>query len=295
MVQSTISACIVCRNEATKLGACLESVAWADEIIVLDLESEDGSAEVARAHGATVLTRTPHPVVEPLRDEVAERATGTWILALDPDERVLPGLAAVLRSYAARTDIDAVVIPRMNIDFGWSPIAPDQRYEPQLRMYRRDRVRWPHFPNKLPVVSEDRVARVEGRDEQVLQHLRNVDVAETVERLVRYAPAQARAMFDRGERFSAAAMFTELRRVSSRHFIRARAWEEGIPGLVRATVLVNHHVYVWIAFWQLCGAQRTPEDDAVVKRLGMVLAPFAGYRDVRRRMRRLVRKRASLS
>ena len=54
-----VSACIVCRNEADKLGPCLESAAWADEIVVLDLESVDGSADLARKHGARVLTHEP--------------------------------------------------------------------------------------------------------------------------------------------------------------------------------------------------------------------------------------------
>lgn len=287
MAGGTISACIVCRNEARKLGACLDSVSWADEILVLDLSSEDGSADVARSHGATVISREPHPVVEPLRDEIADHATSDWILALDPDERVRAGLASELRSLARRSDIDAVVMPRMNIDFGWEPSAPQQRYEPQLRMYRRVAVRWPHVPNALPVVSADRLATVPPRDELTLEHLRNVNVAETADRLVRYAPAQAQAMLDAGQEFSAAAMRRELGRVAGNHFLRNRAWEEGVPGIVRATVLVNHHVYVWIAFWQLSGAPRTPEDDRVVQRFGRVLAVAAGARRLRRRVRSL--------
>lgn len=293
MVGSTISACIVCRNEAAKLTECLDSVAWADEVVVLDLESDDASAAVARERGAKVISHPPHPIVEPLRDIVAEHARGAWVLALDPDERVTPGLAAALRGFAARPDIDAVVVPRTNVDFGWEPSTPGQRYEPQLRMYRRDRVRWPHFPNKLPVVPEDRLGRVGAKDDQVLRHLRNVDVAETVERLRRYAPAQAQAMVDAGQRFSAKAMFSELAKAVSRHFIRARAWQEGVPGLVRAMVLVNHHVYVWIAFWQLCGAERTPQDDATVARLGIVLAPISFASRLRHRARRLLAREAS--
>lgn len=287
MGRNTITACVVCRNEAHKLAACLESVAWADDVLVLDLESADGSAEVAAAHGATVVCHPPHPIVEPLRNEIARHATGTWLLALDPDERVSPALAEELRSLAGRSDIDAVVVPRMNVDFGWAPAAADQRYEPQLRMYRRDVVRWPEFPNKLPAVPSERTAVVERRDELVLEHLRNVNVPETAERLVRYPMAQAQAMFDAGQRFTAAAMFEELWRVASRHFIGARAWEEGVPGLVRATVLVNHHVYVWIALWQLSGAPRTVEDDRIVARAGLVLGPIGHALRVQRRLRRL--------
>ena len=282
----TISVCIVCRNEATKLRTCLESTTWADEVIVMDLQSADDSAAVARELGATVVSRAPHPIVEPLRNELAAHASGTWILAVDPDESVTPGLAIALRSHAARNDIDAVIVPRTNIDFGWAPESPLQRFEPQLRMYRRAVVEWPEFPNSLPKVPEERIARLPSRDDLVLEHRRNVSVAETADRLVRYAPAEAQAMIDRGQEFSAAEMFHELRRTAYRHFISARAWEEGLPGLVRATVLVNHKVYVWIAFWQLSGAPRTPDDDREVARVGRLLRAV----DLARRTKHLARR-----
>src|SRR5581483_8858263 len=78
---ASISACIVCRNEADKLPPCLESVRWADEILVMDLSSTDDSADIARAYGARVISREPYPIVEPLRNELASVARGEWILA----------------------------------------------------------------------------------------------------------------------------------------------------------------------------------------------------------------------
>jgi len=273
-----IAVCIVCRNEADKLAGCLDSVSWADEVLVMDLESTDGSADVARGRGARVVSRVPHPVVEPLRDELAGHTSTEWVLALDPDERVRPGLAAALREVAVRADVDAVVIPRMNIDFGWPPAAPAQRYEPQLRMYRRAVVHWPHFPNRLPDVPEHRLVRLEASDELVLEHHRNRSVAETTERLVRYPTAQAQAMLDEGQVFSAEEMFRALRGKADRYFVQSRCWEEGVPGVVRAAVLLNHHVYVWIAFWQLSGAPRTPQDDQVVIRFGRALQAAEGAR-----------------
>jgi glycosyltransferase involved in cell wall biosynthesis len=268
---ATISVCVVCRNEADRLADCLTSVAWADELLVMDLESTDGSAELARAHGATVITRAPHPVVEPLRDEIAGHAHGTWLLVVDPDERVRPGLAEALRDAARRPDIDAVVLPRTNFDFGWAPLSPSQRYEPQLRMYRRTVVSWPHFPNRLPDVPPDRTLQLPSRDDLALEHDRNRSVEEAAARLVRYPIVQARAMAEEGRVFSANEMLRDLAGRAGRYFVDNRAWEEGVPGLVRAAVLLNYHVFVWVAFWQVSGAPRTTEDDRVVRRLGHAL------------------------
>ena len=269
-----ISVCIVCRNEADKLEPCLESVGWADEIVLLDLESEDGSADLARAASARVLTHAPVPIVETVRNVVADAATNDWVLALDPDERVSPGLAAELRQVSARSDVDAVVVPRMNFDFGYPATSPLQRYEPQLRMYRRAEVRWPTFPNALPEVRQDRVLRVPPRDELTLVHDRNRNVPEAIDRVRRYAPAQAQAMIDAGEVFSARTMLNTLAEKLYRHFVVARALRDGVPGLLRAGLLVAFHLYVWAAFWHLSGGVRLDADDALLRRLDLALIPL---------------------
>jgi glycosyltransferase involved in cell wall biosynthesis len=269
-----ISVCIVCRNEADKLGPCLESVRWAEEVVLLDLDSQDGSADLARAAGARVVTHPPVPIVEAVRNVVADAATGDWVLALDPDERVSPGLAAELSRAAGRSDVDAVVVPRMNFDFGYPASSPLQRHEPQLRMYRRGAVRWPAFPNALPEVSEERVLRLPPRDELTLVHDRNRNIPEAIDRVRRYAPAQAQAMIDAGEVFTARRMLLTLGEKLYRHFVVSRALRDGVPGLMRAGLLVAFHLYVWAAFWHQSGARRAPADDRLLRRLDHALAPL---------------------
>jgi glycosyltransferase involved in cell wall biosynthesis len=273
---ASVSACVVCRNEADKLGPCLDSLRWADEVVVLDLDSDDGSAQVARAAGARVVSHAPVPIVEAVRNVAGDAAAGDWILAVDPDERVSPGLAAELRRLAELPQLDAVVVPRMNFDFGHAASSPLQRYEPQLRMYRRAAVRWPEFPNALPEVPEERVARVGARDELTLVHDRNRNIPEAIDRLRRYAPAQAQAMIDAGEEFSARRMLTTLAEKLYRHFVLARALRDGVPGLLRAALMVAFHLYVWAAFWQQSGARRDSTDDRLLRRLDRCLSPIRG-------------------
>jgi glycosyltransferase involved in cell wall biosynthesis len=279
---ASISVCVVCRNEVDKLEACLESVAWADEILVMDLRSSDGSAELAERHGATVVSREPIPIVEPLRNELAARAHGDWILALDPDERVSPGLAEELRRLAVRDDVDLVEIPFTHWDFGYPPSHRLHRYDPKPRFYRRERVSWPAEPNKLPTVAPERLHKLANRDELVIVHDRNRTIPEALDRALRYAPAEAQAMLDRGETFTARRMLATLAGKTRKQFVYGEPWRDGMPGLLRATVLVAFHFYVWACFWQLSGARRTPEDDAVFRRIGRVVgAGRAVYRVAR--------------
>ena len=164
-----------------RLGPCLESVAWADEIVVCDLESSDGSQALARDHGARVIRHAPVPIVEPVRNVVADAATGKWVLAVDPDERVTPGLAAALRAIAQRDDVDAAVLPRMNYDFGYPASSPLQRYEPQLRMYRRSRSAGRPSPTPCRRWTRRASRALPARDELVLVHDRNRSIPEAID------------------------------------------------------------------------------------------------------------------
>jgi hypothetical protein len=238
----------------------------------MDLSSDDDSASVAEAHGAHVITRKPYPIVEPLRNELAALAHCAWVLALDPDERISPGLGNVLTELARRDDLDAVVIPRMNWDLGYPPSDPIQRYEPQLRMYRPSRVKWPIVPNALPIVDEQRKYRLPQHDELVIIHDRSRNIPEVLDRVIRYAPAQAQSMQDQGQDFSAKAMLLAMAAQVDKEFFRGHAWQDGVPGVLRAGILVAYKFYVWAAFWQLSGAKRTQADDRFVRRIGMILA-----------------------
>jgi glycosyltransferase involved in cell wall biosynthesis len=269
----------------------LASAGWADEIVVLDLDSTDGSPDLAREYGARVLSRAPVPIVEMVRNEIAAAASHDWILVLDPDERVTPGLARYLRERAGDANVDAFVVPRLNMDFGFAPSSPLHRYEPQLRMYRRSRVRWPEVPNKLPTVREDRLCRLPPADDLVLLHDRSRNVPEVLERSIRYAPLQAQSMIDRGETFSARAMTQELARRLYVQVVVGKAHRDGFPGVVRAATLLGFHFWVWVCFWQQSGARRTPDDDQYVSRVGRVIEQALRAAEIARRPLRAVMSR----
>src|SRR6266571_3780825 len=82
-----ISATIITFNEAENIRASCESVAWADEIVVVDSESTDATREIATECGARIITR-PWPGFAAQKQFAAESATHEWIFSLDADERV---------------------------------------------------------------------------------------------------------------------------------------------------------------------------------------------------------------
>jgi hypothetical protein len=125
-------------------------------------------------------------------------------------------------------------------------------------------------------------------------HDRNRSIPEAIDRVLRYAPAEAQAMVDAGKAFSAREMTTVLGRAFRKQFFHAHAFDEGVPGVVRGGILIAHKFYVWAAFWHLSGAQRTPEDDAYLRRLGRAVSlvgqPLSFGGRAARRARRLGRR-----
>lgn len=143
MTEPRLSAVLIVRDEAANIDDCLASVAWADEIVVLDSGSRDDTVERARKRGARVEVDTDWPGYGIQRQRAQTLATGDWILMIDADERVTPGLAGEIRAALARNDRDrAYALPRLSWCFGryirhggWYP-------DYIVRLYPRDRGRY---------------------------------------------------------------------------------------------------------------------------------------------------------
>src|SRR5690606_5217149 len=86
----TLSVIIITKNEAANILACLESVAFADECIVVDSGSTDNTVELARDFGARVEVTPDWPGFGPQKNRALDLATGDWVLSIDADERVTP-------------------------------------------------------------------------------------------------------------------------------------------------------------------------------------------------------------
>jgi hypothetical protein len=99
-VPETVSACVIVRDEQERLPACLRSLTFCDEVIVVDSGSRDATREIARAAGATVVEH-PWQGFAIQRNVAMDHATGDWVLEVDADERITPELTAEIRAFLA--------------------------------------------------------------------------------------------------------------------------------------------------------------------------------------------------
>ena len=137
-----LSVTIITLNEEERLRDCLESAAWADEIIVVDAESTDKTVEIAREFTDKIWTR-PWPGFAAQKNFALDQATRPWVLSLDADERVSPDLHMAIQEACSREyEAAGYSIPRKNIFWGsWvrhGRLYPDY----QLRLFRRGRGRF---------------------------------------------------------------------------------------------------------------------------------------------------------
>ena len=93
-----ISVLINTLNEEAHLPACLESVRWADELVLVDMHSTDRTVAIAESAGCRVFQHDRMGYVEPARNFAIAQANHPWVLVLDADERVSPGLAAWMKA-----------------------------------------------------------------------------------------------------------------------------------------------------------------------------------------------------
>ncbi len=196
-----ISAVIISFNEEKNIEDAIRSVAWTDEILVVDSESGDRTREIAESLGATVITN-PWPGFSAQKQFATDRATHDWILSLDADERVSEALKSEIQDLQQHgTPADGYRIPRLSYYMekpikhgGWYP-------DLQLRLFNRQRGRW----NGAVIhesVKMDLGAPV-GRLRSDIIHY-TVESASHHQRMIadRYAPLGARKMFEEGRRTS---------------------------------------------------------------------------------------------
>ncbi len=142
MVRMSLSVCIICFNEEQNIKRCLESAAWADEVVVVDSMSEDKTFEIASQFTDAVYQR-PWTGYEDQKNFALSKAKGDWVLSIDADEEITEALRNEIVALMGNANAkDGYRIPRRSFYQGrWithSGYYPDR----QLRLFRRDRGHW---------------------------------------------------------------------------------------------------------------------------------------------------------
>ena len=237
-----LSALVVAHNEEARLAACLERLAFADEIVAVLDRCTDASREIALAHKAR-LVEGAWELEGPRRNAGIDACTGDWILEVDADEHVTPELAAEIRR-TIEASRDAVhLIPVDNwvgarlVRYGWGASFGKGAYP---GLFRKGAKRWGNER------VHPRLALTGARGPMLtarLQHYLDRDLSDMIRRFDRYTSARAQDLREAGDIGSGA---DNVRRIFSRFwkcYVARRGWREGGLGFLIA-VLAGLYPYV---------------------------------------------------
>ena len=114
MDRTSLGVAIITKNAAARLAQCLDALAFADEIVVVDSGSSDNTLEIARSRGARVIERLDWPGFGPQKNRALDALGTDWILSIDADEVVSPELAASIRAAIAAPQADVYALDRLS-------------------------------------------------------------------------------------------------------------------------------------------------------------------------------------
>ena len=254
-----LSVTVITRNEAPNIGAALASVAWADEIIVVDSGSTDETIGIARLHTDRVYERDWTGYIDQ-KNHAAALASHDWILSLDADERVTTLLADEIRTLLAGEPAQqAFRIPRVTWYMGRWIRATDWYPDYQRRLYDRRCAQWTgRYVHETLAVQGD-IGQLRGE----LQHYTYRDLNHHLEKIERYATLAARQMFDDGKRAGLLQLAARPPFAFLRNYIFHRGFRAGVPGFIISTLNAYYVFMKYAKLWELRhGSRNSREPDA---------------------------------
>lgn len=239
-----ISAVVHTLNAGGTIGWALGSLTpWVDEIVVVDMHSEDDTREQAEAVGARVVLHERLGFADPARRFGLEQASGDWLMVLDADELVPARLSRRLVETATEDAADVVRIPRLNYMLGdamrgggWEPES-----DVHLRFFKRGTVRWSDRVHGHPVAAGGLRELRLGR-EDALVHFAYATLTDFVERMNRYTSIEAGELRAGGRRYHTRAMWADATRVGLRRYFRQGGRRAGWRGSVLGLTMVFYRL-----------------------------------------------------
>lgn len=246
-----ISVVINTLNEEENLPRALASVKdWADEIVVVDMHSEDMTVEIAKKYGARVFNHKKTGYVEPARNYAISKATGEWILILDADEEISETLAEKLKRLSQDSEVGYFAIPRKNIVFGkW---LTHSRWWPDynIRFFKKGTVHWSREIHSVPLTS-GRGADIEAIEDLAIIHHHYSSVSQYMKRHDRYSSVMAKEKFKKGERFSWKLLIAKPVGEFLSRFFAAEGYKDGVHGLVLSSLQAFIELLIYVKLWEL--------------------------------------------
>lgn len=258
----SISAIIHTHNSAATLRQALRSVAWADEVIVIDMESTDDTVEIAHKAKARVVNFKLHHYVEPARNFGIKQAKSDWVLILDADEEISETLHQKLLEIAQNPSADAYFLPRQNWVFGYAMRHTGWWPDYQMRFFRQGLVDWPPTVHAQPIINGT-TQKLAAEDDLAIIHHNYPTVESFIERLDRYTSIKAAEESKAGLAGVAPRPFKAFGEEFLRRYFAQEGWKDQSHGASLSLLQGIYEVVVQLKMWEKdgCSRRRVAEEE----------------------------------
>ncbi len=246
-----VSAVIVVKDNPVHLSKVISSIEdFVCEIIIVDIGINNVLKTLLKNNKIIriVETKDEVPYVELIREKTKDFAKSEYILFLDPDEIVSPGLKDIIKTQMG--SYDYFKIPRKNIIFGrW---IKHSRWWPdyQVRLFKKDKVTWPKIIHRQPKV-EGLGYTVEANEKFSLLHHNYQNIDEYLSKFRRYAKYEAKEIYDSKKELTFFNAITKaLNEFISRYFA-GEGYKDGSQGLVLAFLQMFYYLIVYFYFLEM--------------------------------------------
>jgi len=247
-----LSVVILTKDEEEVIKDCLESVKWADEVIILDGGSTDKTIKIAKKAGAKIVKQKDNDYAA-WRNQGKEEARGKWLLYLDADERLTPGvrkeIVESIKSHASGVkDITTYAIPRRNFLLGkelhWGGWWPDY----VKRLFKKEKLkRWEGRLHEEPIFEGEL-----GHLKEPMIHIQPDSIKPMLEKSIKWSKIEAELLYEAGHppvtwwrilRMGATTLFDRL--------IKKQGFRDGTEGWIESIYQAFHTMVIYMQLWEI--------------------------------------------
>jgi glycosyltransferase involved in cell wall biosynthesis len=247
-----ISAVLLVRNEESNIRHCLEGLQWCDEIVVVDMESEDATVAIASEFTDKIYSHERIIAFDIAKKYAIEKASNEWVLLIDADEMVPAELATELRRIAEKDEVDAVYMAFKNFILGewnqakaWWPNYHCRFFRKQV-MIITERVH-----AYMTIADTARTLYLPADEKYAIHHFAYRDTEQFIQKLNRYTTIEAKHLFDDGKKFTFYLFFKSTIKEFIDRYIRLKGYSDGLIGFFVTVLMVIYRAVACIKLWEM--------------------------------------------
>lgn len=248
MDKKPVSVLIHTLNEEKNIRNCLETVKWADEIIVVDMYSEDRTVEIAREYTDKIFSFERLGYADPARQFSLKKASNNWVLSVDADELVPKKLRDKIFTIMNEDVADVVYVPHNNYFFGdlvrYVGWGASQDFH--ARFFKKDFLTYTNDIHAFIKIKDGaREYKIKNPEEGFI-HFNYIDVEHFIEKMNRYTTIEAKRLFDSGETINSKQLLRRVLGEFKFRYMDLKGYKEGFRGFSLSMLMAMYRLVSYV-------------------------------------------------